>query len=97
MHLNNVTVAEVETVGCWSTKLPIISPRLKRGKNTPRSTLTIQESSSRQVRYFLYRKCTRRGGVSLLLTRPVIPVAHKIQRWHGSCYLSWIQKSMPRR
>jgi hypothetical protein len=44
MHLNNVTVAEVETVGCWSTKLPIISPRLKRGKNTPRSTLPFRRA-----------------------------------------------------
>jgi len=74
MHLNNVTVAEVEANGrlLVNKAADYLSEIEARKKHT---TFNIQESSSRQVRYFLYRKCTRRGGVSLLLTRPVIPIA----------------------
>jgi len=86
MHLNNVTVAEVEANGrLLVNKAADYLSEIEAWKKHTTFNATIQESSSRQVRYFLYRKCTRRGGVSLLLTRLVIPIAHKIQRWHGSC------------
>jgi len=44
-----------------------------------------------EVQHFLYREFTRRGVISLPFDPIRHSIAHKTQRWHGSCLLVIVQ------